>query len=107
MLENIINIFQTPGLLLSFYLHRLSTHKDMSFLVCFGPPGVDPHHPKALRAIIMPDAYIKMPSFYLEKVKAGSAAQAMECLPDDLGSIASLVKQKRTHWLFNGLIYYG
>lgn len=30
---------------------------------------------------------------------AGSAAQAMGCLPDGLASIASSAKQKRTRWL--------
>lgn len=75
MLENIINTSQTPELLSSSHLHRLSMHKYTSFLVCFGPPGADPHHPKALRGIIVPGAFIEMPSFYLEKVKG------WECSP--------------------------
>lgn len=99
MLENIINTSQTPELLSSSHLHRLSMQKYMSFLVRFGPPGADPHHPKALRAITVPGAFIEKPLFYLEKVNAGSAAQTMGCLPDGLASIASSEKQKRTCWL--------
>lgn len=77
MLENIINISQTPELLSSFHLHRLSMQKYMSFLGCFGPPGADPHHPKALRAITGPGAFIEKPLFYLEKVNG------WECSPDN------------------------
>lgn len=51
---------------MSFYLHRPSVRK--SFLICFGPQMLIPHHPKALRAVIVSDAFIESPSFYLEKV---------------------------------------